>query len=83
MVMKRLLERLNVSLETATTALQASFEQLKAAQANHQPTLGFGMAARKTSELETTRSTTGRPDTGGNEESLNQYLDRLAQYMPS
>ncbi|MBO0936485.1 hypothetical protein J2I47_08020 [Fibrella sp. HMF5335] len=83
LVMKRLLERLNVSLETARTALRASFEQFKVIQLAHQPTLGFGMAARKTSELDTTRSATGWQDLVGNEESLNQYLERLAQYMPS
>lgn len=81
MVMKRLLERLNVSLETARTALRASFEQFKNTQLNHPPTLGFGMAARKTSGLEMSRSATGWHDSAGNEESLNQYLDRLAQYM--
>lgn len=83
MVMKRLLERLNVSLETARTSLRASFEQFKANQLNHPPILGFGMAARKASGLDMSRSTTGWHDSAGNEESLNQYLDRLAQYMTS
>lgn len=82
MVMKRLLERLNVSLETARIALRASFEQLKTNELGR-PTLGFGIAARKASDLEMPQPVAGWTDSVGSEESLNQYLDRLTQYMPS
>lgn len=81
MVMKRLLERVNVTLDLARSALRATFDQLKANQSARP--VGFGLAARKASGIDTNRSVTGLDDTIGNEESLNQYLDRLAGFMPS
>lgn len=81
MVMKRLLERVNVTLDLARSALRATFDQLKASQSARP--VGFGLAARKASNMDTNRSVTGIDDTVGSEESLNQYLDRLAGFMPS
>ena len=81
MVMKRLLERVNVTLDLARSALRATFDQLKTNQSARP--VGFGLAARKASNADTNRSVMGMDDTIGNEESLNQYLDRLAGFMPS
>ena len=81
MVMKRLLERVNVTFDLARSALRATFEQLKVSQAARP--VGFGLAARKASGTDANRPVTGMENTVGSEDSLNQYLDRLAGFMPS
>lgn len=81
LVMKRLLERVNVTLDLARSALRATFDHLKTSQAARP--VGFGLAARKASGVHMNSSATGMDDAIGSEDSLNQYLDRLAGFMPS